>query len=99
MFPKFTATFPVKNGFAVCFFVLIEMNYYTMQEKSSSILNWTLQISPIYLLFDYEGKTMLLNYLVRKGKRILAKAKRMIKENLKTNAVKSFLYLSKSARC
>lgn len=91
--PKFTATFPVKNGFAVCFFALIEMNYYTVQKKKpSSILNWTLQISPIYLLLDYKGKTMLPNYLVRKGKCILAKAKRMTKENLKKNAVKSFFY-------
>lgn len=24
----------MKNGFAVCFFVLIEMNYYTMQKKA-----------------------------------------------------------------
>lgn len=97
--PKFTATFPVKNGFAVCFFTLIEMNYYTVQKTPSSILNWTLQISPIYLPLDYKGKTMLPNYLVRKGKRILAKAKRMTKEILKRDAVKSFLYLSKSARC
>lgn len=33
--PKFTATFPVKNGFAVCFFALIEMNYYTVQKKKA----------------------------------------------------------------
>lgn len=42
---------------------------------------------------------MLPNYLVRKGNCFLAKAKRMTKENLKKNAVKSFLYLSKSTRC
>lgn len=88
----------MKNGSAVCFFVLIEMNYYTIQRKAffySKLDSADLSDLPAIGL---QEEKMLHNYLAREES-ASQHSEVDDKRGLKENSVRLFLQLGRSARC